>query len=74
MLEFKSFQTAKQILSGVEAMYTSLLIEAGVGIKESQERLGHPDTDTTMNIYAHMTNNIEEKTFHKFSQLTKGLL
>ncbi len=54
--------------------HTSLLIEAGAGVKEIQERLGHSDINTTMNIYAHMTKNIEEKTSHKFSELTKGLL
>jgi integrase len=54
--------------------HTSLLIEAGAGINEIQERLGHSDINTTMNIYAHMTKNIEEKTSHKFSELTKGLL
>lgn len=54
--------------------HTSLLIEAGAGVKEIQERLGHSDINTTMNIYAHMTKNIEEKTSHKFSQLTKGLI
>jgi integrase len=31
------------------------LIEAGVGIKEIQQRLGHTDINTTMNIYAHMS-------------------
>ncbi|WP_230161733.1 tyrosine-type recombinase/integrase [Peribacillus simplex] len=35
--------------------HTSLLIEAGAGVKEIQERLGHSDINTTMNIYAHMT-------------------
>jgi integrase len=54
--------------------HTSLLIEAGAGVKEIQERLGHSDINTTMNIYAHMTKNIEEKTSHKFSELTLGLL
>ncbi|MFC6040339.1 tyrosine-type recombinase/integrase [Paenisporosarcina macmurdoensis] len=33
--------------------HTSLLIEAGAGVKEIQERLGHSDINTTMNIYAH---------------------
>ena len=54
--------------------HTSLLIEASAGVKEIQERLGHADINTTMNIYAHMTKNIEEKTSRKFSELTKGLL
>nr|WGD59131.1 tyrosine-type recombinase/integrase [Bacillus subtilis]WGD82548.1 tyrosine-type recombinase/integrase [Bacillus subtilis]WGD85163.1 tyrosine-type recombinase/integrase [Bacillus subtilis]WGD96470.1 tyrosine-type recombinase/integrase [Bacillus subtilis]WGE04186.1 tyrosine-type recombinase/integrase [Bacillus subtilis] len=32
--------------------HTSLLIKAGVGIKEIQQWLGHTDLNTTMNIYA----------------------
>ncbi|WHX25139.1 site-specific integrase [Virgibacillus halodenitrificans] len=59
---------------GFRHTHTSLLIEAGAGVKEIQERLGHSDINTTMNIYAHMTKNIEEKTSQKFSELTKGLL
>jgi integrase len=58
--------------------HTSLLIEAGVakdgGIKEIQQRLGHGDVNTTMNIYAHMTKNMEEKASRKFSELMKDLL
>lgn len=54
--------------------HTSLLIEAGVGVKEIQQRLGHTDINTTMNIYAHMTSNMEEKASHQFSQLMKDLL
>ncbi|MGG0844081.1 tyrosine-type recombinase/integrase [Peribacillus simplex] len=49
--------------------HTSLLIEAGVGLKEIQQRLGHTDIQTTMNIYAHMTDNMEEKASHQFSKL-----
>lgn len=54
--------------------HTSLLIEAGVGIKEIQQRLGHSDINTTMNIYAHMTANMEEKASQQFSKLMKDLL
>ncbi|WP_051633584.1 site-specific integrase [Bacillus sp. UNC41MFS5] len=54
--------------------HTSLLIEAGVGIKEIQQRLGHTDINTTMNIYAHMTANMEEKASQQFSKLMEGLL
>ncbi|WP_412760572.1 tyrosine-type recombinase/integrase [Peribacillus frigoritolerans] len=43
---------------------TSLLIETGVGLKEIQQRLGHTDIQTTMNIYAHMTENMEKKASH----------
>jgi integrase len=36
------------------------LIEAGVRAKGIQQRLGHTDINTTMNIYAHMAANMEE--------------
>ncbi|SEI13037.1 Site-specific recombinase XerD [Halobacillus karajensis] len=54
--------------------HTSLLIEAGVGVKEIQQRLGHGDINTTMNIYAHITENMEEKSSQKFSELMRGFL
>jgi integrase len=54
--------------------HTSLLIEASVGIKEIQQRLGHSNINTTMNIYAHMTKNMEEKASQQFSKLMKDLL
>ncbi|WP_060679595.1 tyrosine-type recombinase/integrase [Virgibacillus halodenitrificans] len=52
--------------------HTSLLIEAGVHIKEIQERLGHADIQTTMDIYAHMTKNIKKEASTKFSNLMKN--
>lgn len=61
--------------------HTSLLIEAGImlgegefTIKEIQQRLGHTDINTTMNIYAHITKSIEEKASQKFSELMRGAL
>lgn len=54
--------------------HTSLLLEVGVGIKEIQQRLGHTDINTTMNIYAHMTSNMEEKASQKFDKLMEDLL
>lgn len=53
--------------------HTSLLIEANVHIKEIQERLGHSDINTTMDIYAHMTKNIKKEASNKFSDLMKDL-
>lgn len=53
--------------------HTSLLIEANVHIKEIQDRLGHSDINTTMNIYAHMTKNIKKEASNKFSDLMKDL-
>ncbi|MEH7403352.1 tyrosine-type recombinase/integrase [Gottfriedia acidiceleris] len=54
--------------------HTSLLIEAGVGVKEVQQRLGHSDINTTMDIYAHMTKNMEEKASQKFSELMRSFI
>lgn len=53
---------------------TSLLIETGVSIKEIQQRLGHTDINKTMNIYAHITANMEEKSSQQFNKLMKDLL
>jgi integrase len=53
--------------------HTSLLIEANVHIKEIQERLGHSDINTTMDIYAHMTKNIKKEASNKFRNLMENL-
>lgn len=53
--------------------HTSLLIEANVHIKEIQERLGHSDINTTMDIYAHMTKNLKKEASNKFSTLMENL-
>lgn len=53
--------------------HTSLLIEANVHIKEIQERLGHSDINTTMDIYAHITKNFKKEASTKFSNLMKEL-
>ncbi|MFI8493061.1 integrase [Peribacillus butanolivorans] len=42
-------------------------------MKEIRQRLEHTDIQTTMNIYAHMTDNMEEKDSHQFSQLMEDL-
>src|SRR5699024_2179972 len=54
-------------------IHTSLLIEANVHIKEIQERLGHSDISTTMDIYAHMTKDIKKEASTKFGNLMKNL-
>lgn len=48
--------------------HTSLCIEAGMSIFELQKRLGHSDIQTTMNIYAHMTQKAEEISADKFNE------
>jgi integrase len=49
---------------GFRHTHCSLLFEAGASIKEVQDRLGHSDVQTTMNIYAHVSKNNKENNFH----------
>jgi len=52
---------------GFRHTHCSLLFEAGATIKEVQDRLGHSDVQTTMNIYAHVTEKKKEETAQKFA-------
>ncbi|MDH6363703.1 integrase [Enterococcus sp. PF1-24] len=52
---------------GFRHTHCSLLFESGATIKEVQERLGHTDIKTTMNIYAHVTEQQKEKTANNFA-------
>ena len=40
----------------------------GTPLEEVQERLGHTDIKTTMNIYTHVTEKRKEKTAEKFAK------
>ncbi|MEK4713561.1 site-specific integrase [Sporosarcina sp. FSL K6-5500] len=52
---------------GLRHTHCSLLFEAGASIKEVQDRLGHTDVQTTMNIYAHVTKEAKEEAILKFA-------
>lgn len=53
--------------------HCSLLIEAGVHIKEIQERLRHKDIQTTMNIYAKITKSYKKDASQRFSNLMENV-
>ena len=53
---------------GLRHTHCSLLFEAGATLKEVQDRLGHADIKTTMNIYAHVTEKKKEETAVKFAE------
>lgn len=53
--------------------HCSLLIEAGVHIKEIQERLRHKDIQTTMNIYASITKSYKKDASQRFSNLMENV-
>lgn len=52
---------------GLRHTHCSLLFEAGATLKEVQDRLGHSDIKTTMNIYTHVTKKAQEQAIQKFS-------
>lgn len=43
--------------------HASLLFESGASLKDVQEKLGHADMQTTMNIYTHVTETKSKKQF-----------
>ena len=53
---------------GFRHTHCSLLFESGASIKEVQERLGYKDIKTTMNIYAHVTQQSVKKTGDRFAK------
>lgn len=64
----KKYDLEKITTHGLRHTHCSLLFEAGASIKEVQERLGHSDIQTTMNIYTHVTEKAKEEVIQKFSQ------
>lgn len=46
--------------------HASLLFASGANAKEVQDRLGHTDIKTTLNIYTHVTKDNSEKTLNRF--------
>jgi integrase len=53
--------------------HTSLLAEAGVGIHEIMERLGHQDDEITKRVYLHVTKTMKKEASHKFGELMRSL-
>lgn len=63
----EKYDLPKITLHGFRHTHASLLFESGASIKEVQERLGHKDVKTTMNIYAHVTPEKIEETGERFA-------
>ena len=53
--------------------HTSLLAEAGTGLEEIMQRLGHTDDDITRRVYLHVTKDMKKEAAHKFDQLMDNL-
>lgn len=61
---------------GFRHTHASLLFEAGATMKQTQDRLGHSNIKTTMNIYTHVTQSSKEETavlFDTFMQTGNSL-
>ncbi|BBM18952.1 site-specific integrase [Enterococcus avium] len=54
-------------IHGFRHTHCSLLFEAGLSVKEVQDRLGHSNVQTTLNIYTHVTKKQKDLVAEKFS-------
>lgn len=64
----KKYNIKRISTHGFRHTHCSLLLEAGVKIKDVQKRLGHSYIKTTMNIYAHVSPNKETEAINIFAQ------
>lgn len=53
--------------------HTSLLAEAGVGLEEIMDRLGHQDDEVTRSVYLHVTSEMKKEASNKFSKLMRSI-
>lgn len=68
MIRIQEKYSLKKITThGLRHTHCSLLFEAGASLKEVQERLGHSDIQTTMNIYTHVTEKAKDEAAQKFA-------
>ncbi len=54
-------------LKGLRHTHATLLLQSGVNPKIVQERLGHSDIGTTLNIYSHVTPTIQSEALERFA-------
>lgn len=54
-------------LKGLRHTHATLLLQSGVNPKIVQERLGHSDIGTTLNIYTHVTPTIQVEAIKRFT-------
>ena len=68
MAIIEKYSLKKISVHGLRHTHASVLFEAGATIKEVQERLGHAEIQTTMNIYTHVSKATINKSGDKFAK------
>ena len=51
--------------------HATLLLQQGVHVKVVQERLGHSSIEMIMDIYSHLTPDLQDEAAEKFEKATK---
>ncbi|KRM04463.1 hypothetical protein FC89_GL002144 [Liquorilactobacillus ghanensis DSM 18630] len=65
---YKHYPKQRKItIHGFRHTHASLLFEAGATIKQVQDRLGHSNSKTTLDIYTHVTKKAKHDTAEKFA-------
>jgi integrase len=59
-------------IKGIRHTHATLLMEAGVSAKVVQERLGHSNISTTLDIYAHVTPTLQQSAVDALGKYMKG--
>lgn len=60
-------------IKGLRHTHATIMLQASVPTKVVQERLGHSNFSTTMNIYSHVTETMQKDAVELFSKQMKGL-
>lgn len=59
-------------IKGLRHTHATLMLESGVHAKVVQERLGHSNISTTMNIYSHVTPTMQDDALARLTKYVKG--
>lgn len=64
----KKYKLPKITTHGFRHTHCSLLFEAGLSLKQVQDRLGHSDSKTTLDIYTHVSQKAKDESINKLEK------